>query len=426
LRVPYAALGAAAELVVAIAPAGASKWQRALAGRRGIVTRLRAFAPNRDTRRPLVWFHAPSVGESLQALPVVQRLRGGSGYAGQIAMTWFSPSAEPFAARFDTDFRDFLAFDTSRAAREALDALRPSALVYAKLDVWPVLTEKAHARGVPLGLVSATLSANSARRSALGKALLADAYARLDLVGAIAADDAERLVDLGVRRDVIRVTGDTRFDQVWERAQSPSRATELIRALESDRPTVVAGSTWPADERPLTQAWERLRERIPSARLILAPHEPSEAHLAPLRAWASRLGLHTATVAERPDEGTDVVLVDRVGLLGDLYRVADVAFVGGAFHSAGIHSVLEPAAFGIPVLFGPQWHNSREAGGLISSSAAQSVDGSEALAEGIWQWLEGAESRANAAAAARDFVRAGLGAAGRATGLVLDLIGSSQ
>jgi 3-deoxy-D-manno-octulosonic-acid transferase len=279
---------------------------------------------------------------------------------------------------------------------------------------------------VPLGLVSATLSAGSARRSGLGKALLADAYARLDLVGAIAADDAERLVDLGVRRDVIRVTGDTRFDQVWERAQGPPGAADLIRALASDRPTLVAGSTWPADEQPLTRAWERLRERIPAARLIVAPHEPSEAHLAPLRAWARKLGLRSATVAERPDDGTDVVLVDRVGLLGDLYRVADVAFVGGAFHSAGIHSVLEPAAFGVPVLFGPQWRTSREAGGLIAASAAQSIDGAATLTTALLQWLDRGESRAAAAAQARDFVQAGLGAAGRATGLVLDLIGPSQ
>lgn len=426
LRVPYAALGAAAELAVAITPAGNAKWRRALTGRRGLAERLRAFAPRRDPRQPLVWFHAPSVGESLQALPVVQRLRAGDAFAGQIAMTWFSPSAEAFAARFDADFRDFLAFDTSRAARQALDALRPSALVYAKLDVWPVLTERADARHVPLGLISATLRANSARSRGLGRALLADAYARLDLVGAIAAEDAERLVDLGVRRDVVRVTGDTRFDQAWERAQSPPGEASLIRGLESDRPTLVAGSTWPADELPLTHAWEKLRERVPDARLIFAPHEPSPAHLAPLRDWARHLGLRAATLADPPRESTDVVLVDRVGLLGDLYRLADVAFVGGAFHAAGIHSVLEPAAFGVPVLFGPRWQASREAGGLIAASGARSVDGVGELAKDLQEWLGGRETRLAAAAAARSYVQAGLGAAGRATGLVLELIGASQ
>jgi 3-deoxy-D-manno-octulosonic-acid transferase len=374
----------------------------------------------------LVWFHAPSVGESLQALPVVQRLRGDSVYAGQIAMTWFSPSAEPFSTRFDADFRDYLAFDTARAARDALDALRPSALVYAKLDVWPVLTERAHSRNVPLGLISATLSAKSARRGRLGKALLADAYARLDLVGAIAADDAERLVELGVRRDVIRVTGDTRFDQAWERAQRPAGEASLISDLESDRPTLVAGSTWPPDEQALLQAWERIRGRVPEARLILAPHEPSPAHLGPLLSWARRLGLQAATLAQRPTDSTDVILVDRVGLLGDLYRLADVAFVGGAFHRAGIHSVLEPAAFGVPVLFGPHWHSSREAGGLIAASGALSVDGAAALAEGLGPWMADVETRGAAAGAARQYVQGGLGAAGRATGLVLELIGGSH
>lgn len=425
LRVPYAALGAAAEFAAAVTPAGAAKWQRALSARRGLAARYRAFAPRRDERRPLVWFHAPSVGESLQALPVMQRLRGGA-YGGQIAMTWFSPSAEAFAARFDADFRDYLAFDTARGAREMLDALRPSALVYSKLDVWPVLTEAAARRGVRLGLVSATLSVDSARRGGMARALLAGAYARLDLVGAIAPEDAERLVDLGVRRDVIRVTGDTRFDQVWERTRMPASANELVRALESDRPTVVAGSTWPSDELPLTQAWERVRARIPAARLIIAPHEPTESHLAPLRAWAARHGLRTGSPGNVGAAEADVVLVDRVGVLADLYGLADVAFVGGAFHTAGIHSVLEPAAFGAPVLFGPRWHSSRDAAGLLAVNAARSVDGPAPLEAGLAEWLDAGEPRRIAGLAAQEFVRAGTGSADRATALVLELVGPSQ
>lgn len=425
LRVPYAALGAAAQLAVAMTPGGAAKWRRALSARRGIAGRLREFAPHRDTKRPLVWFHAPSVGESLQALPVMQRLRKGA-FGGQIAMTWFSPSAEAFAARFDADFRDYLAFDTARAARDALDALRPSALVYSKLDVWPVLTESAAKRGVPLGLISGTLSDGSARRRGVGRALVADAYARLDLVGAISAEDAERLVELGVRHGVIRVTGDTRFDQAWERAHAAPGASELTRSLESARPTLVAGSTWPADEHPLSHAWARVRERVPSARLIIAPHEPTPSHLSPLRAWAARRGLTVATLSDNPGNDADVIVVDRVGVLGDLYRLADVAFVGGAFHHAGIHSVLEPAAFGVPVLFGPRWHASREAGGLIAVRAARSVDGPAGLADGLIAWLSNADSRASSGASAEAFVRAGVGAADRATALILELIGTSQ
>src|SRR6185295_1395965 len=117
--------------------------------RRGLAARYRTFSRQRDNR-PLIWFHAPSVGESLQALPVMQRIRARE-FDGQIAFTWFSPSTVAFAERFPADFRDYLGFDTRAAAAYELDALRPSALVYSKLDVWPVLTERAGIRGVALG-----------------------------------------------------------------------------------------------------------------------------------------------------------------------------------------------------------------------------------------------------------------------------------
>src|SRR5690606_37615023 len=131
------------------------------------------------------------------------------------AVTWFSPSAQAFGARFGADFADYLLFDTASAARLELDALRPSALIYSNLDVWPVLTAAASRRGLPLGMIAATLRPGSGRGRPLAKALLRDAYAALDRVGAISADDAERLQRLGVRPGALSVTGDSRYDQVW-------------------------------------------------------------------------------------------------------------------------------------------------------------------------------------------------------------------
>src|SRR5947208_16275727 len=108
--------------------------------------------------------HAPSVGEGLQARPVLERLRQRRPDA-QLAYTWFSPSALTFAAKLDVDFRDYLVLDTTSDALAAIDALRPSALIFSKLDVWPNLVVAARKRGVPLGMISATLSESSSRRS---------------------------------------------------------------------------------------------------------------------------------------------------------------------------------------------------------------------------------------------------------------------
>jgi 3-deoxy-D-manno-octulosonic-acid transferase len=381
--------------------------------------RYAAFA--RARHRPLLWMHAPSVGEGLQARPVLQLFRDRSPL-DQLAYTYFSPSAERFARALDVDFRDVLPFDTRGDARAALAALEPTALVFSKLDVWPTLVREASLRGVPLGLVSATLAAGSSRTGGLAGRLLRETYARLDRVGAISPEDAERLVSLGVSASAVSVTGDTRFDQVWSRAQDVQRASPLLAPLASDRPTLVAGSTWPADERPLLAAWRRVQSRFPESRLIIAPHEPTEVHLGPIMRWCGESGLRCATLGQDSAAHADVIVVDRVGVLGDLYALADLAFVGGGFHAAGLHSVLEPAAFGAPVLFGPRHANSRDARLMLDAGAAESVEDARALETALSRWLSDAGARRAAGDAARNVVREGLGAALRSYELVAGLM----
>ena len=340
----------------------------------------------------------------------------------QLAYTFFSPSAAAFARGLDVDFADYLPFDTASDGEVALDALAPGALVFSKLDVWPNLARIAAERGVRLGLVSATLAEGSSRRRGMAARLLSDAYARLDAVGAIDARDAERLVDLGVRRERIEVTGDTRYDQVWARVRGVDRGAGLVAMLTSDRPTLVAGSTWPADERPLLAAWGQVRSAVPDARLIIAPHEPTDSHLTPIERWAAEARVRNARLGSDAAPNADVVIVDRVGVLGDLYALATVAYVGGGFHAAGLHSVLEPAAFGVPVLFGPRYANSRDAELLIVAGGGASEASEPGLASRLRTWLTDDSARQEAGRAARDLVERGLGAAERSWKLVETLL----
>lgn len=411
-----------AALAAGVAPASEAKLLRALRARYGILDRYREWGKNgRDANRPLLWMHAPSVGEGLQARPVLELLRARHSEL-QLAYTHFSPSAESFARSLSVDFHDYLPFDTAADARGALDALSPRALVFSKLDVWPTIARVAHSRGVRLGLVSATLAAESGRRAPLASALLRDAYRLLDAVGAIDQADAERLTALGVEPARVSVTGDTRYDQVWQRAQRVDRAAAPVVSLLSSRPTIVAGSTWPSDETELLPAFEHvLRDVAPDARLVIAPHEPVAAHLAPIERWATRAGRRLARLAAAT--GTDdIVLVDRVGVLGDLYALADVAYVGGGFHAAGLHSVLEPAAFGAPVLFGPRFTMSRDAVLLVRNQGGASAQGSAALARQMSEWLARPEERRLAGARANALVVSGLGAAERSFNLVERLL----
>jgi 3-deoxy-D-manno-octulosonic-acid transferase len=368
--------------------------------------------------------HAPSVGEGLQARPVLERMRQQRPDV-QLAYTHFSPSAADLARKLDVDFRDYLVLDTASDVAAAIDALRPTALVYSKLDVWPNLTAAAKQRGVRLGMISATLAEGSSRRSGIAKSLLHDAYASLDAVGAIDAADADRLVKLGVRETVIEVTGDTRYDQVWERAASASRTGRThpeLGALSSDRFTIVAGSTWPPDEAVLLSAFAQLRRSSPDVRLIIAPHEPTPAHIEPLLQWAKQARISVALLSHTISSAADIVVVDRTGILGDLYALASVAYVGGGFHNAGLHSVLEPASFGAPVLFGPRHRMSRDALLLIQNGGGVSVADERSLVTTLTRWLKDDARRKVAGDSAKALVRDGLGAADRALALVSRLI----
>lgn len=417
LALAYEGAARLAHALSSVAPPSRQKLLATFAERRGLLARYAAFA--RDESRPLLWMHAPSVGEGLQARPVLQLARARRPDL-QLAYTYFSPSARAFASTLDVDFRDALPFDATPDMRSALTALAPNALVFSKLDVWPTLAREASRRNTRLGLISATLARSSSRRSPLASSLLRDAYARLERVGAISADDADRLVSLGVPSSRVSITGDTRYDQVWVRAQNVNRSSELLAPLASDRFTLVAGSTWPADEAQLLPAWARLARRHAALppRVILAPHEPTPAHLTPIEQWAASEGLSAARLAEANASNADVIIIDRVGVLGDLYALADVAFVGGGFHAAGLHSVLEPAAFGAPVLFGPRHHASRDATLLLDADAAMSTNDDAALERALDQWVIDDPARRAAGDAAKAVVHRGLGAAERSWQLV--------
>lgn len=419
VRATYTAAGALARFAVRVAPEKESKLFKALTARRGLVERYEKWArAGRDTSLPLLWVHAPSVGEGLQALPVIQRFRE-SHPRTQLVYTHFSPSAERFAIKVGADFFDYLPFDTAEETGEVLDALRPTAIVFSKLDVWPNLVENAVSRGVKLGLLSATVPESSRRQSGLALLALRDAYRALDVVGAISPSDAERLLKMGVRSDRLTVTGDTRYDQVWARANSPSAARDAIVTRYRDtRATLVAGSTWPSDEQRLFPAWIQLKRQLTDIRLIIAPHELSKQHLESVERWARENSFSLSRTSDPQPSSTDVVLVDQYGILGDMYAVADSAYVGGGFHGAGLHSMLEPAAFGAPVLIGPMHMDNRDARLLVNGGGAVRCPGPGDICARLLAWFRNPAVHQRAAASARRVVEAGLGAADRSVELV--------
>lgn len=418
-RLLYGAAGQLSRVAPVLAPPGSSRAATALRARRGLTGRFADWASrSRDRSRPLLWLHAASVGEGLQAKPVLALLRARRPEI-QIVYTYFSPSGRQLAGSLDADYTDYLPFDNAHDMDAVLDALRPTLLVFSKLDVWPVLVERAKSRGVAIALVSAALPAHSRRLAGIGGAIAKDAYLALDAVGATSDDDAARFAAAGIPRARIDVTGDTSFDQAIGRAAG-APASSHVRALRSPRFTLVAGSTWPSDHEILFPAWERVLTREPAARLIIAPHDLAERHVADVERWAQR----SRSFAKLSGEGAavaDVVLIDSYGVLGDIYAVADVAYVGGGLHRAGLHSVIEPAAYGVPVIYGAAFARRRDADLLRAAGGAVAVTSPDSLEQAIIAWSRG-EKRKTAGANALAVVGKEAGASERTYALLMALM----
>jgi 3-deoxy-D-manno-octulosonic-acid transferase len=401
------------------------KLARAVAGRKAAADAMCAWAAaHRAASSPLVWLHGASAGELAGAGPIVDRLRDRLPEM-QLAVTYSSPSGESAARRMRPDYQGFVPLDLLGHAARAVAALRPSALVYAKHDVWPNLTAAAVAHGVPAGLVNGTVRPGSGRLRRPGRAVLRRAYAALDAVGAVSEADRERLVALGVRPEAIEVTGDASFDQSLARlAESDERTLRLPPQVPGVL-RLVAGSTWPEDEAFLVEVVADFE----ALELVLVPHEPTPEAVTrigrlvrerldrPIRLY-SRLGEEEAPRG-RPGEAPPPLVVDAVGFLAELYPEGDIAYVGGGLAGTGLHSVIEPAAAGRPVLFGPR-HDRREAVGLVDADAAREVDRTNVYA--VLVLLMDAKRRRRMGDAARAYVDAHAGAGERGAALVARLM----
>jgi 3-deoxy-D-manno-octulosonic-acid transferase len=393
-------------------------------GRRAAGDRLLEWARwNRDSTRPLVWFHASSVGEGLQAESVMTELRRLRPQC-QLIYTYFSPSAEALGRRLDVDVADYLPYDLPEGVQRLLASLEPALLVFAKLDVWPELATRAATTGTHVTMVAATVSPGSTRLRWPARSLLRAGYQVMSAAAAISAEDAERLARLGVPPERIEIVGDPRFDSVFQRVQAVRPGDRLL-GLGNGVPTLVAGSTWPADETVLLGAFARLYQSHPT-RLILVPHEPTPEHLELIQKKAEALKLPVERL-DHASSASPIVLVDRLGVLSMVYGSGAMAYVGGGFGGAGLHSVLEPAAWGVPVVFGPRWRNSRDAGLLLQAGGGTALPpGRRAAIESLrkqWEsWIQDEESRRAQGQRARDVVDGGLGAARRSAELLARFI----
>lgn len=335
------------------------KIRRGLNGRKELFEQLERDVKKLTASRRL-WFHSSSMGEFEQAKPIIAALRK-QYHDLDIIVSFFSPSGYEHSKNYKlATLITYIPFDTASNARRFLDLIRPTAAIMVRYDVWPNHMWELQRRNVPTFIANATLRKNSKRHSILFRNFHHHLYNGLTAILTVSRHDAEAFQHFHLNHPEIHVIGETRYDQVWQRSEE-ARTKHLIPAAMLRRKKVfVVGSSWEEDEEILSPAFRRIAQHDSNALMILVPHEPTLETLDNLeRGLEYKLrSIRFSDLNDYTDE--NVILVDSIGILTSLYQYAHVAYVGGSFKQ-GIHNVLEPAVYGLPVLYGPKHRNSQEA-----------------------------------------------------------------
>ncbi|MDR3634812.1 MAG: 3-deoxy-D-manno-octulosonic acid transferase [Isosphaeraceae bacterium] len=387
--------------------------------RQGWAEKVLGRAPRRIGDGPCLWFHAVSVGEVLLLKPILHELvRRRPGWDVVVSTT--TPTGLTVARRTYPDLVTFYApLDFSWSTRRAVARLRPSVLALVELELWPNLIRAAKRSGAGVAIINGRLSRRSHGGYRRLRGPLGSTLRRLDAVAVQTEEYAARFVDLGVPSPKVRVTGSVKYDGLESDRDNP-QTLALRRALGLAPADVVfvAGSTMDGEEAAALAAYRAARKQHPRLRLIIVPRHANR--FDKVAAWLEEQGETVVRrsedqVAPRGGARPPVILVDTIGELAAVWGLADIAFVGGSLAPGrGGQNMMEPAAFGAAVLFGPFTENFRETvEQLLSVNGARQIAGPEELATAVIDDLKDPESAAARGAAGRAYVLAQHGATSR-------------
>lgn len=300
---------------------------------------------------PCILIHAAS-GEIEYAKPVIRAIRK-RWPQFRVVVSYYSPSAKKLHKGFEAHEIVPLPFDRPRLVQSFLDLYKPQAVLIARSDVWPEFVHQCQERGIHTVLFSATASAAGPLEEWFGRSLKAFTLSKLTLVTCVSEEDATSFRKL--TNTPVLVQGDTRYEQVLERLKN-ARVLPVEKQTVPAKKIAVLGSTWPEDDEVFLSVADR-EKRI---RWIWAPHEVNEDKIKNLSEKLTQSGLKVQRFSKTGTWDADVLLVDQIGVLAELYSWGDFAFVGGSFKKK-VHSVMEPLAAGLPVIVGPHHRNNREA-----------------------------------------------------------------
>ncbi len=306
-----------------------------------------------------MWIHAVSVGEVQTARPVFLAGRAVDPDLPIVLSTTTKTGAEVADAMLAGLFnaRFFFPWDIPRVLSRFLDALRPKAFATMETEVWPNLLYELHRRDIPAYLVNARLSETTFEKIMKRPAFWKPVFGWFRTILARGEGDVDRLLAIGVAPERIRIIGDCKIDALLERRRLFDKAAVGRMVPSGPGAVFLAGSTHRGEEEVVLDAFSRVRNEHPDARLVIVPRHPERA--GEIRSLASGRGVVALLSENAP--AWDILVVDRIGVLFDLYGVADAAFIGGSLVPKGGQNLMEAAAFGVPICHGPDMEDFPEA-----------------------------------------------------------------
>ncbi len=352
----------------------------------------------------LIWFHCASLGEFEQGRSLIEKWKR-ENVTWKILITFFSPSGYEIRKNYPlADFVFYLPADSKSNAAKFIRAFNPSIAIFVKYEFWFNYLNELRKKNIPTYLISANFRAGDHFFKWYGGWFrnMLKMFTHVFVQNEISAN---LLKGLSLRN--VSVSGDTRFDRVWATSKN-AEEIPLAKRFKQNKKCLIAGSTWEADEKIISAAFRG--DRVSDLKLIIAPHEIHEDRInSVVQTFSSFKTLRFSKANDQNIFDAEVLIIDNIGMLSRLYLHGDIAFVGGAFGNS-LHNILEPAAFGLPVIFGPNHQKFWEGKALIEKGGAFDICNAEDLKDKINFLLRDEMILKIASEMSRNFVRSNTGA----------------
>ncbi|MCR5454887.1 MAG: 3-deoxy-D-manno-octulosonic acid transferase [Bacteroidales bacterium] len=380
-----------------------SKAKKYTEGRKNL---FESLSQHIDKNADYVWFHVSSLGEFEQGRPVIEKFRAMHPQY-KVLLTFFSPSGYDVRKNYDgAHYVCYMPADTPANAKKFLDIVKPKAVFFVKYDYWYNTLREVHARAIPLYIFSTIFREGQVFFRWYGKKYK-EVLSFFTHIFVQDNNSVKLLKSIGIEN--VTIAGDTRFDRVCQITRN-AKPIPIVDKFVGDSRVIVAGSSWPPDEEIIFGAIRHLENKH-DIKLIIAPHEIHEGHLAAIEKTISDIpSIRYSKATDDTIAGVKVLIIDNFGMLSSLYKYAEIAYVGGGF-GTGIHNILEAVSYSIPVAFGTNYKRFKEAVDLVSLGAAMTVRNEAELFSVLDRYLSDNALLKRAGKLSLEYVEKNLGAA---------------